>query len=203
MPHSPKPASDEALWLLLRQGDEAAFSALMRRYFGPLLNYGRKFTRDGERVKDGIQDLFAELWLYRARLAETTSVRTYLLTSLRRKLARSQPPQQVPDDEDTLAFLADFSVLDRWVEDDAERQQLAQLNRLLNALPPRQKEAIYLKFYQNLSNEEIAAVLEVNYQSASNLIHRALNHLRDHWPEETVLGVLVIFNAQCSIFNVQ
>lgn len=196
MPHPLKSASDEALWLLLRQGDEAAFSLLMRRYFGPLLNYGRKFTRDGERVKDGIQDLFAELWLYRARLAETTSVRTYLLTSVRRKLARSQPPPQVEGTDETLAFLADFSVLDRWVEDDTEREQLSRLNHLLNALPPRQKEAIYLKFYQNLSNEEIAAVLEVNYQSASNLIHRALTHLRTHWPEETLLGGVLIFSVR-------
>ena len=52
------------------------------------------------------------------------------------------------------------------------------MQALLNKLPPRQKEVLYLLFYQDMSYEDIATVMQMNYQSARNLVHRALKLLR-------------------------
>ncbi|MDG1872019.1 MAG: sigma-70 region 4 domain-containing protein [Flavobacterium sp.] len=51
----------------------------------------------------------------------------------------------------------------------------------MNLLPSRQKEALYLRYNQGLSVEQIAELMDVNYQSANNLLHRAVLNLRKDW----------------------
>ncbi len=173
---------DELLWLRLQQGEPRALDELVRRHARPLLKYGCRFWSDEEEVKDCLQDLFAELWLRRERLEPVRSVRAYLLTALHNRLLNVHRAdlRRTPwsEETETLPFLSYFSVEDQWIEDETEREQLRRLNEYINALPPRQREAIYLKYYQNLTNEEIAEVLQINYQSVSNLLHRALCLLR-------------------------
>lgn len=160
----------------------------MRRYHGALVSYARKLTTDAALTEDAIQDLFIALWTKRGTLSQTTAVRPYLLASLRRALVRSMHRDRwmqatAPDALET-SFLVQFSIEESLIEGETHQQQLRQLNHLLNALPPRQREALYLKFYQNLTNEQIAEVMHIGYQSATNLIHRALQFLRQHWFEE-------------------
>ncbi|MBC8152997.1 MAG: sigma-70 family RNA polymerase sigma factor, partial [Bacteroidetes bacterium] len=52
---------------------------------------------------------------------------------------------------------------------------------------------IHLKFYAELSNDEIADILHVNKQSVANLLHRGLSRLRDDWPALlSVVGLWLI-----------
>jgi RNA polymerase sigma factor (sigma-70 family) len=138
--------SDEQLWGSLRQDDAQAFTLLIQRYSRFLLNYGRKFTSDQELIKDSIQDLFTEIWLYRKNLNQVTSIHSYLLVSLRRKIfhtfktfPRTTLQQQ---DENNYPFLITFSIQDQLVESETEQQKLSQLNHMLNILPARQKYSI-------------------------------------------------------------
>jgi RNA polymerase sigma factor (sigma-70 family) len=48
----------------------------------------------------------------------------------------------------------------------------------LSKLSPRQKEVVYLKFYENLSYHEITELTSLNYQSVRNYIHQAIQALR-------------------------
>lgn len=190
--------TDEQLWHKLREGHEPAFVELMRRYHMPLVSFARKLTPDAALVEDAIQDLFIDLWTHRQTLSQTTAVRPYLLASLRRRLVRSLHRDRwlqatAPDDLDT-TFLVQFSIEESLIETETQQQQLRQLNYLLNRLPARQREALYLKFYQNLTNEQIAEVMHIGYQSATNMIHRALVFLRQHWFEEfSALMVIILF----------
>ena len=45
-------------------------------------------------------------------------------------------------------------------------------------LPRRQREAIFLKFYMNLNNHEIADLMKINIQSVYNLVFGALGNLK-------------------------
>ncbi len=181
------PTSDERLWQQLRDGHELAFAELMRRYHGPLLSYARKLTTSSALLEDGVQELFVELWTKRHSLGTTTAVRPYLLASLRRRLVRAAHRDRwlhfTATEALELPFLTQFSVEESLIENEVHQQQLRRLSYLLNALPARQREAIYLKFYQNLSNEELAEVMHIGYQPATNLVYRALRFLRQHWHE--------------------
>ncbi len=189
--------SEEELWSAIQEDDSEAFTMLVRRYTRPLISYGRRFSTDRALVQDAIQDLFAEIWLYRKRPKAIRNSHTYLLVSLRRKILKagrrssgislSQP--NPPD----VSFHITFSVQEQWIESESESLRIHQLNSLINRLPERQKEAIYLKFYQNLSHEEIAEVLGIRYQSVSNLIQRALEQIRRQWKTELDINLILFF----------
>jgi RNA polymerase sigma factor (sigma-70 family) len=49
---------------------------------------------------------------------------------------------------------------------------------LLNKLPNRQKEAIYLKYYSGLKATEISEIMGINYQSVVNTLHKAIKSLK-------------------------
>jgi RNA polymerase sigma-70 factor (ECF subfamily) len=66
------------------------------------------------------------------------------------------------------------------IESESKDQKSAKLKRLLNDLSPRQYEALALYFYDEFSYEEIASILNVNTQSARNLVQRGLTQLRDY-----------------------
>jgi RNA polymerase sigma-70 factor (ECF subfamily) len=48
----------------------------------------------------------------------------------------------------------------------------------LERLSSRQKEIIYLKYYQNLSYEEVSEIMNINYQVARNLLYQAIKSLK-------------------------
>lgn len=194
-PETPPPPSDEALWQRATQDDEAAFTELLHRYSPRLLGYGRKWSHDDELVKDCVQDVLAELWLARHRLASPESLRAYLLASVRHRIGkltrRAWRFGGSFDETDGDEFTVTFSVEESWIADEAQRQRVEQLNVLVNRLPQRQREVIYLKFHQNLSQSQIAEVMGIRYQSVSNLLQRTLASLRQEVSAEGLLTVLL------------
>ena len=194
----PAATDDNILWNALRRGEQAAFSQLMQIYFKRLVNYGHKFSNDQEFIKDCVQELFLELWQYRYRLSATDSVKGYLFVSLRRRIARSSQQNHIfrkaTSLDEELPFHVCFDVQTEWIESETERLQIEQLNQLVNVLPNRQKEIIYLKFHQNLSTADMAAVLNIQPQTAANLLHRAIVSLRNSGLTESTLLLLLWLN---------
>ena len=179
-----KTYDDQKLWSNLKAGDEKSFSLLFEKYYGDLINYGNSFSPFPERVQDCVQDVFADVWLYRESLQEPDVVKAYLLSSVRKRIARLYERDHIfkkTTTTDSIEFLLDFSVEHELINDETTAERVLYLNKLLNDLPKRQKEALFLRYNQGLSVEEIAEMLDVNYQSASNLLHRGLLTLRKEW----------------------
>ncbi|QHV96605.1 sigma-70 family RNA polymerase sigma factor [Spirosoma endbachense] len=184
--------SDDDLWRLIREDQESAFTQLMERLFASLIHYGRKFSSDKDLVQDCVQDVLVDLWLRRTQTQPILSIRTYLFSSVRHSVCRRARQNQrfgsLTSDVEDMPFTITFSVEETWIADEIDRERLHQLNLLMNQLPPRQKEIIYLRYYQGLEKDQIASILDINYQSVSNLLHRALTNLRGQFP--TSLPVL-------------
>lgn len=175
--------TDEVLWHRLRDGDEEAFTLLFERYYGRMVAYGRSLTISLP-VADCVQEVFADLWLYRHTLSETGSIPAYLLASTRKRLARLYERDRVfrrASPLDGLEFSLPFTIQEQLITDEETGEAVRQLNRLLNALPARQREALYLRYHHGLPVAEIATMLQINYQSAVNLLHRAVSQLRSAW----------------------
>jgi len=85
---------DETLWNLFRGGDENAFARLYQNYVQTLYHYCVHFATDRALIKDCIHDLFVELWKHRSTIGPTTSVRFYLMASIKRKLVRHLTAEQ-------------------------------------------------------------------------------------------------------------
>ena len=189
-------SSDITLWNQLRSGDEEAFSSLFERYYSTLVNYGKTLMTGEDLVKDCVQDVFVDIWTYRYKLNEAIVVKAYLLSSVRKRIARLHHREHIFSNIkqiDSLEFLFDFSIEDRLIADEITAKKVEQLNKSINQLSDRQKEAIYLRYHQGLSVEQVAEVLNLNYQSTKNLLHRAILQLRKDFPI-SVLFLLLNFS---------
>jgi RNA polymerase sigma factor (sigma-70 family) len=184
--------SDSTLWNQLRAGDEEAFSFLFEKYYSTLINYGKTLMNESDTVKDCVQDVFVDIWTYRHKLGEAILVKAYLLSSVRKRIARLHERENIflrTKEVDTLEFLFDFSIEDHLIANEGMAAKVEQLNVLINKLPSRQKEALYLRYHQGLSVEQVSEVLNMNYQSTKNLLHRAILQLRKDFP----VSVLSLF----------
>jgi len=172
------------LWRKFKNGDRDAFAQLYQRHIIPLIAYGGKLCPDHDQLKDQIQELFVELWHSRQNLSDTDSVRFYLLKALRYKLIRVEKDRHnrlfVEEvEEDNPNILPEAPVEAMIIEKEMYESYRAQLKDALRHLTSRQQEIIQLRFYQGLTHVQIAGLMDMNYQSVSNLLHKALARLKD------------------------
>lgn len=191
---------DTLLWVQLKMGDEKAFSLLFKKYYSNLVQYGNTLSSNSEKVQDSVQDVFTDIWVYRQSLQDAVVVKAYLLSCVRNRIARLHERDRIfkkSTSMDAVPFLFDYSVEHQLILDEGLATKVNFLNKLLNDLPERQKEALYLRYHQELSVEQVAQILEVNYQSANNLLHRALLHLRKEYKGNIPLelSVFLFFNS--------
>lgn len=181
--------TEQELWQAFRSGDRNAFAQLFNTYSDAMYAYGRKITADSELVKDTIQDLFVKLHNNRANLGETQSVKGYLLVALKRTLinhfhASSATLLSIDEldargEASDLRFEIELSAQGASeLDPEADEERRALLAAALQELTPRQREAIYLYYIQEIPLNEISVLLEMNYQSTRNLLHRAMLKLR-------------------------
>jgi RNA polymerase sigma factor (sigma-70 family) len=184
-------AEEVSLWNSFRQDDENSFGKLYQCYVQLLYNYCTQFSADKALIKDCIHDLFVELWQHRKTLGDTTSVRFYLMASIKRKLVRhiNALQKNTSSEEIPLEYhhLYTSSAETQTIHQEEYIHTNRQLNNALERLPRRQREAIFLKFYTNMSNEEISSFMHINIQSVYNLVFGALNNLKKHLNTDMVV----------------
>lgn len=191
-PSSPKHSSvsseewnDMVLWQSFRSGDRQAFERLLEIHYAGLLNYGLRISKDGEFVKDCLHDLFVDLWNRRGKLQDVTALKPYLLVAFRRRLVKESSKNQwfrnageVTDDYD---FEVQFTIETYLINNEVRHESLVRLKSNLEKLTKRQREVIYLRFYQEMEYDDIAQSLEITYHSVVNLMYEGLKLLRKNW----------------------
>ncbi|AXE20467.1 sigma-70 family RNA polymerase sigma factor [Runella rosea] len=197
LPDNQSTFSDLQLWIQLKNGSELALGKLIKKYFNPLQNYGYKFIRDEDFVKDCVQEVFIEVWQRRDRLSTPDSVRAYLLSSVRKRVLREGFRQQIIKEDEPIDLENNWHFVELpherlMIEEEHEAQLKHKIGALLNQLPKRQREAIYLQFYQDLEREEIAQIMDIHPQSVSNLLQTAFKLFRQNW--QVIYALLGIFD---------
>lgn len=165
------------LWMQFLNGNEMAFSELYCLSFDELLIYGCKVGGNSEMVEDILQDLFLKLYQRKIVLDDNTKLRPFLYKALKNQvynqLLRNSKLQSLVEYEFDLKYTIDnqFTIIN--VEDISDEVQ-----QILSCLTSRQKEIIYLRFVHEMTFEEISEIMEINIQSARNLITRSMEKLR-------------------------
>lgn len=177
----PQHMDDLTLWRAFRSGDEKAFITIFDRFTTPMYNYGYKIVAECELVKDGIQDLFIEMWNNRQRLGDTDSIKSYLFKSLRRKLLRlrNKSGNRIlrslsMDSYSEVSPSHEFVMIAEQLSIEKKEKLMAMLSKLTR----RQQEAIFLRYFDELNCDQIAAVMNLRKQAVYNLIHHALDQLK-------------------------
>lgn len=173
---TPGPMTDTYLWDKLRDGDQEAFSMLYRKYVNVLLNYGRNLTNDVELVRDCIHHVFLNLWLRHERLSEVKRVKNYLFKIIRRKIGKETSLARQRNHWDTSVIVLPHEA---WlIEDITQQEQVKALHYQINNLTKRQRQIINLRYYENLSNEEIASIMNININTVYNTVSLAIRTLK-------------------------
>jgi RNA polymerase sigma factor (sigma-70 family) len=142
-----------SLWSCFKGGDRKAFDVLLKQYYPLLLNYGVRLVSDTQMVEDCLQDFFIDLWHKRAGLGDVQSLKAYLLISFRRRLFRDKEKNNrlgfVADLSDDYYFEVQFDIETDLIIKEITQENTEKLKYLLENLSKRQREAIYLRFYQD------------------------------------------------------
>jgi RNA polymerase sigma factor (sigma-70 family) len=176
-------ASDELLWIDFKNGDREAFATLYYRYFRTLIQRSLNLCEDTDLIKDCVHDLFVEIWKNRLNLGIPHSVKAYLLRSLQRKVIRHIKKNKSGKTVFSPDKMADTGVVHsiekKIIAEQFREEQRNGLIRAIRLLTKRQQQAIYLKFYANLSYPEIAGRMSISTDSTYNLISKAIGNMHD------------------------
>lgn len=159
-------------------GHHEKFADLVERYQVPLIHFLRRTLSSDEDVFDCAQDAFLVVYRNLNRYSEEHPFRAWLYTIARNKaidLGRKRR-REVPLNYDE--NLVDQQPLpeDVWLA----KEQTFMLAEVLKELPDHYGQAIYLRYRQELSYEEIALILEVPVSRVKTYLHRGKIRLREH-----------------------
>jgi|SRR4030095_4842960 len=172
----------------LQQNDEDALASLMDLYYDDLYNYAARFTKDDGLIKDCIQEVFISLWQRRETAGAIMSPRFYFVRAIKNKILktlhknlRETAFSHLHEDYD---FFYEFSIENIIIEKQVTEEKAWKIRKTLSLLSERQKEIIYLKYYQHLDQAQIAELMNISRQSVYNLLYEAIHKLRSLWHAE-------------------
>lgn len=189
--------SDTEIWRDFREGDKQAYAYIYQSYYNQLYNYGSKISKDSDLVKDAIHDLFVELWKNKQRLGETDSIKYYLYKSIRRKIVNELIQNNKYENNEEYLAEYNFEIILSPESDlichQITKEQQDKLLKAVNSLTKRQKEAIFLRYFEDLSYQEVASIMSLNINSTYVLISKAIDVLKHNVDKVCMLLLLADF----------
>lgn len=192
-------APDTHIWNDFLLGSKDAYAFMYEKYARVLYNYGYKIAQNRQLTEDCLQDLFLTILETRSRLGHTDSIKFYLMRSLRRDIVRklngdglSGTTRHCSLDDHDVDFRVEFQYEPTWLDSQISRERSETLLRELNQLPARQKEALFLKYFDSLSYEEIAGVMGIEQTSVYKMVYKAIASLQKRIPSNAILLLLML-----------
>ena len=185
---SANPDPDAALMLRVKQGDTAAFAALVEKYKQPVMNLAFRTVRDATEAEDLAQNVFVQVFRSAHRYKSTAKFSTWLFTIARnlclneirrrsRHRAESLDAPQLHAEDELPHQLPDRSTPGP-PEHLLQAELVSKLEQALAELPESQRTALLLCRQEELSYEEIARVLGCSLSATKSLIHRGREALK-------------------------
>jgi len=178
-------------WEESRSGNVQSFELIHRRLYSGLYRYMLKIIKDDGATEDILQDLFVKLWERRERLGTITNVQVYFYKAARSmaiNYIKSNKLKCVGDEEVCVEIVFSHEEVVVLRENNVAKNKM--LSDALNRLPKRQREILFLKYFDEWDYDHIADVTGIKYQSVVNHVHRAILQLRSELAGE-------VSNAYC------
>lgn len=174
--------SEQELWDEFLGGDQDAYNRIVKTFSKQMFNYGFRICQNEDLVRDCIQDVFLRLWNNRSNISSTDSIKWYLLKSIKTCILRESQKWQKNDElENDYTFKVEFDVETKLINE-IENQHLAnKIKSIINQLPARQKEILYLRFYEGMDLSQISELMDISTQSVYNLLQKAYKSFRAEW----------------------
>ncbi|QGY42785.1 sigma-70 family RNA polymerase sigma factor [Maribellus comscasis] len=181
----------DRIWKSFKSGDSEAFAYLYNLHIDSLYRYGIKLCNDEGLVKDSIQEVYLDLYLKKENnKTNPQNLKFYLILSLKhsliKKLKRRRRFVIGDDNEEPLSFEPEYSIEKEIIEREKDEELTKKIKHILQELPSKQKEALYLRFNESMEYIEIARILNISIESSRKLVYRALKTVREVMEKEAL-----------------
>lgn len=169
--------NDDDLIERIRLGDEKAADELIRRYYTSILRYCKRQCFNHEKAEDLTQETFLKLFRNLSGYKGKRKFKAYLYTIANHLCVDESRKMKVYplENEEDIGYECDEM---HRIEDRSE------IDYLLNALSPDQREAVILRFGEQLEFREIAKVMGCNIRTAQSRVRNALKIMRKEQENE-------------------
>jgi len=157
-------------------GDEKAFQHLFRLFYGPLCFFARGITETRLEAEDIVQEAFVQLWSRRQGFNSFPAVKAFLYLAVKNSSCNLYKHKKVEQKYQLAQKEApqDNAVMERIIE----AEVLGEVHKALQKLPEGCRKVINLSYFKGLSNQEVAAHLNVSINTVKTQKLRALKMLR-------------------------
>jgi RNA polymerase sigma-70 factor (ECF subfamily) len=173
----PRFVDDRELLARLARGDEAAYDAIFRAWYAPLVRATQAVVRDAAVAEELVQDAMLELWRRREQLDAEGSPQAYLFRATRNRALNHL--RHLAVQRKSASVLRDDEARDASAPDELVAAELeAAVKEAIAGLPPRCREVFALSRERGLKYAEIADTLGVSVKAVEANMGRALRILR-------------------------
>ncbi len=173
--------TDNEIILLIRNGEKSAFSHLVRRHQKCVLRISQRFLKDLSLAEDVVQESFIKAYERLHTFEARSSFKSWLIqiaintakNKLRDRREDSTDMSTIPI---AIAAIAESHLVHHSVS--------KSLQVYIDELPQKQKTALVLRVYEDLSFKEIAEIMECPYDTAKANYRHALLRLRDELKDQ-------------------
>jgi RNA polymerase sigma-70 factor (ECF subfamily) len=171
---------DDRIYVIQAQlGDDDAFMKLVDRYSARLLYYIRRLLEDADRSDDVLQEVWLTVYKKINTVRDASAFSVWLYRTARNRAIR------LLRDESRYVFVEQYDESDL-IDDDSESllfDDINRLHRVLTTLSPEQKEAVVLRFFEEMSYRQIAEIAGCSIGTVRSRIHYAKQELRKKMKE--------------------
>jgi RNA polymerase sigma-70 factor (ECF subfamily) len=183
-PRAPAEDNDALVIAQIRNGSHEAFDALYATHVRSLIGFTDSYVRSIAVAEDIVADLFVHLWLHRQDWSPKHGVRAYLFSAARNRAFNhvrnqsraSQTIARIDGDSDGVTATMPHP-LDYDASSEVHRNHAA-LVRAVQALPPDRRRLIVLRWNQELTVPQIAAILGTSVKAVEQQLLRTIRALR-------------------------
>ncbi len=194
---SPEPKNVYKNWQLLADGEKQGLYECFNIFYDDLYRFGLSLYKNPELVKEGIHNLFIELWHIKHKLGAIQNIQQYILTIFKRTLYKtcrqfSEETQTgcLTTDPSTESTLSEPSYEAILIASQQDEHLKKRLQKALDQLSPRQKEIILLRYFDMVAFKDIACQTGLSERTVYNTLHNAIKVLRDVISWILILNIL-------------
>ena len=166
---------------------QSLYKWLYETYENDLFSYGIAFGISKELLEDAIHDVFLHLYEREHKLWESQNMKFYLLNCLKNRIRTIKKKEMntefLEEGSDNYSFLIEVNGFELIDEEKERAAMQKQLKKMLDSLTDRQREAVYLRYTQGLSYEEIGKLMGIQPKAAQKLVYRAIEQMRKIQPQ--------------------
>jgi RNA polymerase sigma-70 factor (ECF subfamily) len=193
--------TEKELLQLLNRGDEEGIRAVFDEFYDGLCLYAAILTKSHQVAEEIVEDLFIYLWINASTNTITTSLKSYLYTSIYHNclkyLQKEKKEQQLNNQLRDLQG-SDFFHSSSYInpESDLILQELEKkADAIMESLPGQCKEIYFLNRFENLTYSQIAEKLKITVGTVKTQMSRAFQKFRKEFKELLPVAVWLAIAA--------